>query len=246
MLKPINAIIKDSIGNIIFRGNVVTGVIATDNGDNSYDVFISESDKAYPNIRTLSANPDLAVDDTVRILYKDGCKELPIILPPVVVGISEFESQLVFEDEFMNAYGAVWVSYFFQAESNHTVEKIALLLNKEWGPGIITVAIYPNEGAGNFKPVIGGGALTSGTTDGDTLPDETDPPIWREIEVTPYSLISGTWYSIVLTATLGWKVNWYGKDNVPTAPNQWRHYSPDNGANWYAGVFDLTFKIYGR
>ncbi len=82
MLKPINAIIKDSVGNIIYRGNVVTGIVATDNGDGSYDVFISESGKAYPNIRTLSQDPNLAIDDKVRILYKDGCKELPIILPP--------------------------------------------------------------------------------------------------------------------------------------------------------------------
>jgi len=83
MLKPINSIIKDSIGNIMFRGNVVTGIVATDNGDGSYDVFISESDRAYPKIFTLSRNPDLAIGDKVRILYKNGCKELPIILPPV-------------------------------------------------------------------------------------------------------------------------------------------------------------------
>jgi len=69
MLKPINSIIKDSIGNIM----------------GSYDVFISESDRAYPKIFTLSRNPDLAVGDKVRILYKNGCKELPIILPPVAV-----------------------------------------------------------------------------------------------------------------------------------------------------------------
>lgn len=245
MLKPISKIIKDSIGNIIFRGNVVTGIVEADNGDGSYDVFISESDKAYPKIFTLSANPNLAIGDKVRILYKDGCKELPIILPPLV-SLRIFESQLVFEDEFMNAYGTRWVAYFFQAESNHTVEKIALYLNKDTAPGIITAAIYPNEGAGNFKPVIGGGALTSGTTDGDTLPEVGTGYEWREIDVTPYSLVSGTWYSIVLTATLGWKVNWYGKDNVPTAPNQWRHFSSNNGVDWYAGVFDLTFKIYGR
>ena len=83
MLKPINSIIKDSIRNIVFRGNVVTGTVAVDNGDGSYDVFISESDRAYPKIFTLSANPDLAVGDKVRILYMNGCKELPIILPPV-------------------------------------------------------------------------------------------------------------------------------------------------------------------
>ena len=80
MLKPVSAIIKDSIGNIMYRGNVVTGTVAVVNGDGSYDCYISESDRAYPKIFTLSANPDLAVGDKVRILYKGGCKELPIIL----------------------------------------------------------------------------------------------------------------------------------------------------------------------
>jgi len=84
MFKNISSIIKDSIGNIIYRGNVVTGTVAIVRGDGSYDVFISESDKAYPKIFTLSRNPDLTVGDKVRILYKNGCKELPIILPPVV------------------------------------------------------------------------------------------------------------------------------------------------------------------
>jgi len=87
MLKPINSIIKESIGNIIYRGNVVTGTVAIDNGNGSYDVFISESDRAYPKIFTLSRNPNLAVGDKVRILYKNGCKELPIILPPVAASI---------------------------------------------------------------------------------------------------------------------------------------------------------------
>jgi len=89
MLKPVSAIIKDSIGNIVYRGNVVTGIVAVDNGNKSYDCYISESEVAYPKIFTLSANPNLAVGDKVRILYKGGCKELPIILPPttaVVLG----------------------------------------------------------------------------------------------------------------------------------------------------------------
>lgn len=247
MLRPVNSIIRDNVGNIIHRGFVVTGEVAVDNGDGSYDVFIAEESKAYPKVFTLARNPDLAIGNKVRILYKKGCKELPIILPPVKpTALKLYESQLVFEDEFMNAYDTSWVAYFFQAESDHTVEKIVLYLNKEDAPGIITVAIYPNEGSGNFKPVIGGGPLTSGTTDGNTLPVETETPEWREIDVIPYSLVSGTWYSIVLTATLGYKVNWYGKDNVVTAPDQWRHFSIDSGVNWYAGVFDLTFKIYGK
>ena len=83
MLKPINTIIKDSIGQIIYKGNVVTGIVETDNGNNSYDVLISESALAYPNIYTLSQSPDINVGDKVRILYENGCKEKPIILPPV-------------------------------------------------------------------------------------------------------------------------------------------------------------------
>lgn len=82
MFKNINAIINDSIGNITYRGNVVTGIVAKDNGDKSYDCYISESEVAYPKIFTLSREPNLAVGDKVRILYKGGCKELPIILPP--------------------------------------------------------------------------------------------------------------------------------------------------------------------
>lgn len=83
MLKPVNSIIRDSVGNIIHREFVVTGEVAIDNGDGSYDVFIAEEAKAYPRVFTLARNPDLAVGDKVRILYKNGCRELPIILPPV-------------------------------------------------------------------------------------------------------------------------------------------------------------------
>jgi len=120
MLKPINSIIKDSIGNIMFRGNVVTGTVATDNGDGSYDVFISESDKAYPKIFTLSRNPDLAVGDKVRILYKNGCKELPIILPPVKPsGVKNI--YVVYKKNSDNKY------YLIQINNDDSITEIAEL-----------------------------------------------------------------------------------------------------------------------
>ena len=95
MLKPVSAIIKDSIGNIMYRGNVVTGIVAKDNGNKSYDCYISESEVAYPKIFTLSANPNLAVGDKVRILYKGGCKELPIILPPSTASVTTFNGYVL-------------------------------------------------------------------------------------------------------------------------------------------------------
>ena len=82
MLRPINEIIKNNVGNIIHRLSVVTGEVAVDNGDGSYDVFIAGDPKAYPNIFTLARDPDIAVGDTVRILYKNGDKNNPIIWPP--------------------------------------------------------------------------------------------------------------------------------------------------------------------
>ena len=82
MLNPARAIVQNSVGNIIYRGNVVTGIVSKNNGNGSYDVYIGESDVAYPNIFTLSRDPDLVVTDKVRILYENGIKEMPIILPP--------------------------------------------------------------------------------------------------------------------------------------------------------------------
>ena len=250
MLRPINEIIRNNVGNIIHRLSIVTGEVAADNGDGSYDVFIAGDPKAYPKIFTLARDPDIAVGDTVRILYKNGDKNNPIIWPPekptAPPELTLFESQLVNDGNSMKAYQAIWLAYFFQAESNHTIEKIQLYLTRTGSPYTITVSLFPNEGSGTFRPIINGGALTSGTTNGDTLPGSDGE--WREIEVTSYSLISGTWYSIVVKARYGDisnYVKWWGtEENVK--PNQWRHISLDSGVNWYEGVFDLTFKIYGN
>jgi len=84
MLRPINEIIRNTVGNIIHRLSIVTGEVAVDNGDGSYGVFIAGDPKIYPKIFTLARDPDIAVGDKVRILYKNGCKELPIILPPTI------------------------------------------------------------------------------------------------------------------------------------------------------------------
>lgn len=110
MLRPINAIIKDNVGNIIHRGFVVTGEVAVDNGDGSYDVFITEEAKAYPRVFTLARNPDLGVGDKVRILYKNGCKELPIILPPSFAGNVTYYIRAYAKNAYGVGYGD-WVEF---------------------------------------------------------------------------------------------------------------------------------------
>jgi len=254
MLKPISAIIKDSIGNIIYRGNVVTGTVAVVRGDGSYDVFISESDRAYPKIFTLSANPNLEVGDKVRILYKNGCKELPIILPPT---ISAPSIQLF---EYYLADGATFFSYFyanswwrgqtFTATSDHTINYIELLLARRYStsvPGTIYVEI--REATAGDMPT--GDILTSGETNGNTLTYAIENPgvnrEWRRIDLTEYDLVSGTKYAIILHLIGGTSTHSAGIWNTLNLyPDGKILYSLDGGVTWWAELKDGGFKIYGK
>ena len=73
-------ILDSTIGNIKYRNNVVTGVVAVDNDNNTYDCYISGSDIAYPKIPTTFPEPAFEVDDAVEILIEYGNKEMPIII----------------------------------------------------------------------------------------------------------------------------------------------------------------------
>jgi len=71
---------RNLLGNIKYRNNVVTGEVAVDNGNYTYDVYLSGSAVAYPNIPTTMREPDFAVGDAVEILIEYGNKEMPIII----------------------------------------------------------------------------------------------------------------------------------------------------------------------
>ena len=245
MLKPVSAIIKDSIANIMYRGNVVTGTVAVVNGDGSYDVFISESDVAYPKIFTLSANPNLAVGDKVRILYKGGCKELPIILPPSTAAEPEivmFENQIIYlNTNYSNLanpdhrYGMPIL-----AISDHNVTQVHVFCKRFGSPGTVNVKIYAADA--NKKPT--GEVLSSGNFDGDTL-EETGA--WKEIDVSLCTFSEGNWYVIVfdVPGAGSWHYfRWYGKfTNV--YPDAVGVYSNNAGVTWSYTFVDFTFKIYG-
>ena len=244
MFKPINSIIKDSIGNIIYRGNVVTGIIAVDNGDGSYDVFISESDRAYPKIFTLSANPNLAVGDKVRILYKNGCKELPIILPPVAtIALTLYENQLINDGNWMSINDSDdFLAMIFTTISEHDISRVHLYMTKTGNPGIINITIKATDD--NWSPT--GSVLASGNTDGNTLP--TSIGEWREIDLTSYMLSNTTRYAVIINAPNASGsnyVHWWGTNEM-VYPGGLRKLSLDGGITWYGGQFDLTFKIYGK
>jgi hypothetical protein len=82
IMEPISRLIRNTVGNIVYRGAFVTGIITADNGDKSYAVEIGESGKSRKKVFTLSPDPDLKVGDKARILYRGGNKEDPILLAP--------------------------------------------------------------------------------------------------------------------------------------------------------------------
>jgi len=63
------------VGNIKHRGTYMTGIVAADNGDGSYDVEIAGSGKSIKNIFTTKKEPDYVVNETVGIVFEYGIKE---------------------------------------------------------------------------------------------------------------------------------------------------------------------------
>ena len=128
----------------------------------------------------------------------------------------------------------------FIAESNHSVSKVRLKLYRIGSPGTITVSIRATTGG---KPV--GGDLTSGTTNGNTLPADF-VGAWREINLTPYSLNSGIKYAIVvraLSASSGnyvyWRLVYTGGYANGTNEHSW-----DYGSTWQTTTSDCMFEVY--
>ena len=253
MLKPIKTIINDSIGNIMFKGNVVTGIVAADNGNKSYDVFIDESEVAYPGIFTLSKDPDLAVGDKVRILYKKGDKNNPIILlTDIAPSIILCESYLAEgATVFLAAYSNRWIGQTFLTTSSHTINYIELLLARKGIPGTFYVEI--KEADVNDLPT--GPILTSGNTNGDSMPYYLDTPSseWKRIDLIEYSLLNNTKYAIIIYKIGGDSSNEIGiwNHHITNPGEMYANgkliYSTTGGVSWTAITNqDGGFKIYGK
>jgi len=159
MLNPARAIVQNSVGNIIYRGNVVTGTVAKDNGNGSYDVYIGESDVAYPKIFTLSRNPDLEVGDKVRILYENGNKEMPIILPPTTIGNFIFVVYQNGGSFYLNRYtyaGVLNAELGILSEISGTCYKVLVdssqnvYILSATSPPFISLILYKYDSGGNF------------------------------------------------------------------------------------------------
>lgn len=89
----------------------------------------------------------------------------------------------------------VYVAQTFTPDVGFNISSVKLKLYKgpTYAPGDVTVSI-----TATVAGVPSGAALTSGTTDGDTLTG-TSPGEWRTVTLTSYGLTGGTVYALVIT-----------------------------------------------
>ena len=122
----------------------------------------------------------------------------------------------------------------FIASASYEMVSVKLGLSKAGAtgtPGTVTAELFAID-SGTGKPT--GSALATGTTDGNALGTSTSVT-WPEITwVTPYTVTSGTEYTIVLScagasavSVLGW---WYDYAADPTQEEGWT--SADSGTSW--------------
>ena len=137
----------------------------------------------------------------------------------------------------------------FSSSTPFTITSASALLYRTGGyTGTITAEIYSTTGSPAYPT---GSALTSGTTNGGTLPTAS-PYEWRSISLTPYALSAGTTYALVLSASggsSGTSPRWRYDGTSPTYSNGMYGRS-SSGGSWSTGSMDSSrdnmFRIYGN
>ena len=157
-----------------------------------------------------------------------------------------FESYAGSDDTTTNINGVNWFTMTFTPSASHTITSVFITFYKEGSPGTITVSIRATDGAG--KPT--GSDLASGTTNGNTLPNDPSREK-REITLgagTPLS--ASTKYAVVVRALSGDSLNQVHPSLDNTSPSYAGGSfgtSADSGATWTMNTgIDVNFEEWGE
>lgn len=145
-----------------------------------------------------------------------------------------------------------WSSMTFTAGCDYCITSVKVKLFKgvkadglpEGNPGTVTVSICSVNDDNEPDEV-----LTSGTTDGDTLPTGWAAGYeWREIDLTSYLLAGDTTYAILIQALSGNNTNYihWRLDKTEGYPDGNRVYTLNAGGTWYQSDYDMMFETWGE
>lgn len=137
-----------------------------------------------------------------------------------------------------NVYGNNWFFQTITPATTYTLHQIDLYCYRAGSPGTITVEIYATSGG---KPT--GGALGSGTTNGDTL-----SPLdfqWRSVTMSDIALSSGVQYAIVVRCGGNSSNKLLLKDTLENYAGGTYGNSTDGGSTWnISATLDMTFRAW--
>lgn len=159
---------------------------------------------------------------------------------------SRFAYYITGDNGDSDVYTGQWRAQTFTPATTHTVTSVKLKLSKTGSPGTITIRILATTGGVDGVPT--GGALCSGTTNGNTLPD-TPTTEWREISFgagTP--LTAGVTYAITASCTTSYPANyflWRTETPAGSYASGKDFYSLNAGVLWNATGRDDMFEEWG-
>jgi hypothetical protein len=159
---------------------------------------------------------------------------------------TKYENYVTGDDYNYPFYGSYWIAQTFTVgATGHTITSVKLLLSRYGSPGTVTVSIRAVDENGHPT----GDDLTSGTTDGNTLP-VMDGGELREITLTEIDYSANTKCAIVVRALDGNGSNqliWRQDTSSPSYAGGNQERSSNSGSTWAAQTDqDQIFEIWGN
>lgn len=188
------------------------------------------------------------------IIFNPGfVKAVGQINPPVVVLGSQIispseETKFEYYSEAhasaAGIYDSIYYAQTFTPSISHVSTKVKLLLHRIGSPGTVIVSIQGVDVSDHPD----NNDLCSGTTDGDTLTDDSEGE-WREIVLGDAGLFEGTKYAIVVKALGGDssnRLNWKRDAFEPTYEGGCQESTGSHGGTWNSFFgYDFIFEEWG-
>jgi hypothetical protein len=167
-----------------------------------------------------------------------------LTITPSGTGLSANVDYYLLGDDYRGvAYGSIYLAQSFTASTGYSCTGVKLKLVRNGTPGTVAIKLYATDGSS--KPT--GAALASGTYDGDTLPAH-GAGNWVSVTwASPYTVVSGTKYAIVVNITGGSTAQYVGWRYDSTAASYTGGTyiaSADSGASWtLTSTADFMFEM---
>ena len=197
-------------------------------------------------------------------LYSDGIQEDAYVMLLINVGdfvSGQFKSTIIYWEDPSTKYEYYSASYvgdvgLWGAEvsvgqtftvgtvgtnENHFITSVKLDLFRTGSPETLNVTIKAVDGSG----LPTGSVLSTGTTNGSTLPTSA-PGEWREINMSSYLLQASTKYAIILnesSTVVDNKIHWLLNNDNYAGGNYVQ--TEDGGSSWSSESYDLLFEVWG-